>query len=153
MPKITKQDVMQKYTVRVYDRDQAEILDRALVKFMPMIGNKTDTIRHFALLGAEKMLGDSQINNSINFSEIRRYMQEIDTKLDKIKNTQKAYFVETTSEVLTNQSMTNFNNKLLLKSMGLSRSDFGKDWKYEPNDYDLEEKRNQYKGDLANGRR
>ena len=153
MPKITRQDVMQKYTVRVYDRDQADLLNRAMEKFMPMIGNKTDTIRHFALIGAEKMLGDSQINNSINFSEIRRYMQEIDTKLDKIKNSQKAYFVETTSEVLTNQSMTNFNNKLLLKSMGLTHRAFEKDWKYELNDNHLEEQRNQYKGDLANGRR
>ena len=153
MPKLTKQDVMQKYTVRVYDKDQADLLNRAMEKFMPMIGNKTDTIRHFALIGAEKMLGDSQINNSINFSEIRRYMQEIDSKLDKIKNSQKAYFVETTSEVLTTQSLTNFNNKLLLKSMGLSHRAFEKDWKYEPNDYHLEEQRNQYKGDLANGRK
>lgn len=153
MPKLTRQDVMQKYTVRVYDKDQADLLNRAMEKFMPMIGNKTDTIRHFALLGAEKMLGDSQINNSINFSEIRRYMQEIDTKLEKIKNTQKAYFVETTGEILTNQSLTNFNNKLLLKSMGLTHRAFEKDWKYEPNDYHLEEQRNQYKGDLANGRK
>ena len=40
MPKITKQDVMQKYTVRVYDKDQADLLNRAMGKFMPMIGNK-----------------------------------------------------------------------------------------------------------------
>ena len=48
MPKITRQDVMQKYTVRVYDKDQADLLNRAMEKFMPMIGNKTDTIRRMS---------------------------------------------------------------------------------------------------------
>ena len=105
MPKLTKQDVMQKYTVRVYDKDQADLLNRAMEKFMPMIGNKTDTIRHFALIGAEKMLGDSQINNSINFSEIRRYMQGVDEKLDKIEKGQKSYFEQLCA--LMNRSVKN----------------------------------------------
>ena len=153
MPKLTKQDVMQKYTVRVYDKDQADLLNRAMEKFMPMIGNKTDTIRHFALIGAEKMLGDSQINNSINFSEIRRYMQGVDEKLEKIEKGQKSYFAETTGEVLTNQAISNFNTKLLLKSLGLTHRAFSKDWKYEFNDNHLEEIRSQHKWDLLNGRR
>ena len=153
MPKITRQDVMQKYTVRVYDKDQADLLNRAMEKFMPMIGNKTDTIRHLALIGAEKMLGDSQINNSINFSEIRRYMQGVDEKLDKIEKGQKSYFAETTGEVLTNQAMTNLNTKLLLKSTGANLRSYSSDWKYEPTDYDLEILRAQTKKDLLNGRR
>ena len=118
-----------------------------------MIGNKTDTIRHFALIGAEKMLGDSQINNSINFSEIRRYMQGVDEKLDKIEKGQKSYFAETTGEVLTNQAMTNLNTKLLLKSTGANLRSYSSDWKYEPTDYDLEVLRAQTKKDLLNGRR
>ena len=153
MPKLTRQDVMQKYTVRVYDKDQADLLNRAMEKFMPMIGNKTDTIRHFALIGADKMLGDSQINNSINFSEIRRYMQGVDEKLDKIEKGQKSYFAENTGEVLTNQAMTNLNTKLLLKSTGINLRSYGSDWKYEPTDYDLEILRANYKKDLLNGRR
>lgn len=153
MPKLTRQDVMQKYTVRVYDKDQADLLNRAMEKFMPMIGNKTDTIRHFALIGADKMLGDNQINNSINFSEIRRYMQGVDEKLDKIEKGQKSYFAETTGEVLTNQAISNFNTKLLLKSLGLTHRAFSKDWKYEFNDNHLEEIRAQNKWDLLNGKR
>lgn len=153
MPKLTRQEVMQKYTVRVYDKDQVDILNRAVEKFMPMIGNKSDTIRHFAIIGAEKMLGDYQINNNINFSEIRKYMQSVDEKLDKIEKGQKSYFAETTGEVLTNQAMTNLNTKLLLKSSGLNLSNYTKEWKYDNTDFDLENLRTETKRDLLNGRR
>lgn len=153
MPKLTRQEAMQKYTVRVYDKDQVDILNRAVEKFMPMIGNKSDTIRHFALIGAEKMLGDYQINNNINFSEIRKYMQSVDEKLDKIEKGQKSYFAETTGEVLTNQAMTNLNTKLLLKSSGLNLSNYTKEWKYDNTDFDLENLRAETKRDLLNGRR
>lgn len=73
------------------------------------------------------MLGDSQINNSINFSEIRKYMQGVDDKLDKIEKSQKSYFVETTGEVLTNQAMTNLSTKLLLKFRGANLRSYSSD--------------------------
>ena len=41
-------------------------------------------IKHFALVGADKLLGDNVINQSIDFSEIRKYLQSIDEKLANI---------------------------------------------------------------------
>lgn len=153
MPKLTKQELITKFTLRVYNKDEAELIDKALKTYKDSFSSKNDAIKYFACVGADKLLGNKQLDNTINFSEIRRYMQGVDEKLDKIEKGQKSYFAETTGEVLTNQAMTNLNTKLLLKSTGINLRSYSRDWKYEPNDYDLEQVRMDYKKDFLDGRR
>ena len=136
----------------MYYDDELEVLNKAINMYRDKFASRNDTIKYIALIGADKLIGDNSLNNSINFSEIRKYMQGVDEKLDKIEKGQKSYFAETTGEVLTNQAMTNLNTKLLLKSTGINLRSYSSDWKYEPTDYDLKVVRAQAKKDLLNGR-
>lgn len=153
MLKTTRKELITKFTLRVYNKDEAELLNKALKTFEGSFSSTNDAIKYFACMGADKLLGNKQMDNSINFSEIRRYMKDVDDKLEKIEQGQKSYFAETTGEVLTNQAMTNLNTKLLLKSTGINLQSHSKGWKYEPKDYDLEQCRKEYKKDLLDGRR
>ena len=153
MAKIKTKNLKDQYLFRVYDDDESNLLHRALIKFKDNFVSKSDAIKYFACVGADKMLGDNSLNQSINFSEIRKYIQGIDEKLEDIKNSQKVYFAETNGEILANQSMTNLNTKLLTKSTGINLRSYTPDWKYSLDDYELEELKTKYKEDLLNDRR
>ncbi len=153
MAKIKTKNLKDQYLFRVYDDDESELLHRALIKFKDNFNSQNDAIKYFACVGADKMLGDNALNQSINFSEIRKYMQGIDEKLEDIKNRQKVYFAETSGEILANQSMTSLNTKLLTKSTGINLRSYTLDWKYSLDDYELDELKNKYKEGLLNGRR
>lgn len=153
MPKTTKKELLTKFTLRVYNKDEAELLNKALKAYNERFTSTNDAIKYFACIGADKLLGDNLLDNSINFSEIRRYIKDVDERLSRIETAQKVYFSENTAEVLTNQAMTNFNTKLLLRSADKKYHNFTKDWKYEPNDYELEQVRNALKKDMLSGRR
>lgn len=153
MAKIKTKNLKDQYLFRVYDDNESELLHRALIKFKDNFNSQNDAIKYFACVGADKMLGDNNLNQSINFSEIRKYMQGIDEKLENIKNRQKVYFAETNGEILANQSMTSLNTKLLTKSTGINLRSYTPDWKYSHDDFELDELKNKYKEDLLNGKR
>jgi len=106
---------------RVYDEDEFNLLKRALEKFKDKFESKNDAIKYFALIGANILLGDNMMNNSINFSEIRRYMENINNKLELLKNRQRIYFVETNSEIQSNQAQNILQSELpkFFKKVGL----------------------------------
>lgn len=105
MARIKTKDLTTQYMVRVYDQNEYDLLKRALEKFKDKFESLNDAIKYFALLGADKMLGDNTLNKSINFSEIRKYMQSIDEKLGELQGDQRMNFVDTNAEVKTNQSL------------------------------------------------
>lgn len=99
------------------------------------------------------MLGDNSINNSINFSEIRKHMQSVDESLKIINNRLKSYFVETTGEVLTAQALTNFITNIIIKEFNFKPNNFTEDWKYYSHDEDeVERLRDKLKKDLLDVR-
>lgn len=89
MARIKTKDLKTQYMIRVYNQDEYEILKRALEKFKDKFDSLNDAMKYFALLGADKMLGDNALNQSINFSEIRKNLQEINDKLTNISANQK----------------------------------------------------------------
>ena len=78
----------------VYYDDELDVLNKAIDMYRVKFASRNDTIKYIALIGADKLIGDNSLNNSINFSEIRRYMKTIDEKLEDIKGEQKLNFVE-----------------------------------------------------------
>ena len=147
-------DLKESYAFRVYYDDELEVLNKAIDMYRDKFASRNDTIKYIALIGADKLIGDNSLNNSINFSEIRRYMKTIDEKLEDIKGEQKMNFVETNAEIKTNQSLINLNTNILKKTTGINLNNYTQNWKYKPhNQYDVEELRDNFAEDLLNGRK
>ncbi len=147
-------NLKESYAFRVYYDDELEVLNKAINMYRDKFASRNDTIKYIALIGADKLIGDNSLNNSINFSEIRRYMKTIDEKLEDIKGEQKLNFVETNAEIKTNQSLINLNTNILTKSTGINLNSYSLDRKYKSlNQSDVEELRNNFAEDILNGRK
>ena len=151
MARIKTKDLKTQYMIRVYNQDEYEIFKRALEKFKDKFDSLNDAMKYFALLGADKMLGDNVINQSINFSEIRKYLQSIDEKLANIMGRQKMDYVQTNAEIKTNQSLLNLITKLLNKISNINIHNYTNNWKYTPLDeYGLDEEKQNHLRELLN---
>lgn len=142
MARIKTKDLKTQYMIRVYNQDEYEIFKRALEKFKGKFDSLNDAMKYFALLGADNMLGDNALNQSINFSEIRKSLQEINDKLTTISANQKMDFVDTNANVRVNQALLNLITKLINKQSPINLSSYTQSWKYEPLDINgIEEQR------------
>ena len=142
MARIKTKDLKTQYMIRVYNQDEYDIFKRALEKFKDKFDSLNDAMKYFALLGADKMLGDNTLNQSINFSEIRKSLQEINDKLTTISANQKMDFVDTNANVRINQALLNLISKLLNKQSPINLNSYSQGWKYDPLDENgIEEQR------------
>ena len=153
MARIKTKDLKTQYMIRVYNQDEYEIFKRALEKFKDKFDSLNDAMKYFALLGADKMLGDNALNQSINFSEIRKYLQEINDKLTTISANQKMDFVDTNANVRINQALLNLITKLLNKQNPINLNAYSQGWKYDPLDENgIEEQRENFLEELLDVR-
>ena len=134
MARIKTKDLKTQYMIRVYSQDEYDIFKRALEKFKDKFDSLNDAMKYFALLGADKMLGDNALNQSINFSEIRKNLQEINDKLTTISANQKMDFVDTNANVRINQALLNLITKLLNKQNPINLNSYSQGRKYDPLD-------------------
>lgn len=142
MARIKTKDLKTQYMIRVYDQNEYEIFKRALAKFKDKFDSLNDAIKYFALIGADKMLEDNALNQSVNYSEIRQSLKEINEKLIEIKCNQKMDFVDTNANVRINQALLNLITKLLNKENPINLNSYTQSWKYEPLDINgIEEQR------------
>ena len=122
MARIKTKDLKTQYMIRVYNQDEYEIFKRALERFKDKFDSLNDAMKYFALLGADKMLEDNALNQSINYSEIRQSLKEINEKLTEIKCNQKMDFVYTNANVRINQALLNLITKLLNKQNPINQT-------------------------------
>lgn len=134
MARIKTKDLKTQYMIRVYNQDEHEIFKRALERFKDKFDSLNDAMKYFALLGADKMLGDNALNQSINYSEIRQSLKEINEKLTEIECNQKMDFVDTNANVKVNQALLNLITKLLNKQSPINLNSYSQGWKYDPLD-------------------
>ena len=153
MARIKTKDLKTQYMIRVYSQDEYDIFKRALEKFKDKFDSLNDAMKYFALLGADKMLGDNTLNQSINFSEIRKNLQEINDKLTIISANQKMDFVDTNANVRINQALLNLITKLLNKQSPINLNAYSQGWKYDPLDENgIEEQRENFLEELLDVR-
>ena len=153
MARIKTKDLKTQYMIRVYNQDEYEIFKRALEKFKDKFDSLNDAMKYFALLGADKMLGDNALNQSINYSEIRKSLQEINDKLITISANQKMDFVDTNANVRINQALLNLITKLLNKQNPINLNAYSQGWKYDPLDENgIEEQRENFLEELLDVR-
>lgn len=142
MARIKTKDLKTQYMIRVYNQNEFDLLKKALATFKDKFDSLNDAIKYFALVGAGKMLGDNALNQSINYSEIRQSLKEINEKLIEIKCNQKMDFVDTNANVRLNQALLNLITKLLNKENPINLNSYTQSWKYEPLDINgIEEQR------------
>ena len=142
MARIKTKDLKTQYMIRVYNQDEFDIFKRALERFKDKFDSLNEAMKYFALVGADKLLGDNALNQSINFSEIRQSLKEINEKLTEIKCNQKMDFVDTNANVRINQALLNLITKLLNKENPINLNSYTQSWKYEPLDINgIEEQR------------
>ena len=151
MARIKTKDLKNSYLFRVYDEEENKVFEKAIKMFADKFDSKSDMVKYFALVGVDKMLGDNAINQSINFTEIKKYLQSIDEKLANIVGRQKMDYVQTNAEIKTNQSLLNLITKLLNKISNINIYNYTNDWKYTPLDeYGLEEEKQNHLRELLN---
>lgn len=151
MARIKTKDLKNSYLFRVYDEEENKVFERATKMFANKFDSKSDMIKYFALVGADKLLGNNEINQSINFSEIRKYLQSIDEKLANIMGRQKMDYVQTNAEIKTNQSLLNLITKILNKISNINIHNYTNEWRYTPLDeYGLDEEKQNHLRELLN---
>ena len=151
MARIKTKDLKNSYLFRVYDEEENKVFERAIKMFADKFDSKSDMVKYFALVGADKLLGDNVINQSINFSEIKKYLQSIDEKLANIVGRQKMDYIQTNAEIKTNQSLLHLITKILTKLSNINIYNYTNNWKYTPLDeYGLEEEKQNHLRGLLN---
>ena len=151
MARIKTKDLKNCYLFRVYDEEENKVFERAIKMFADKFDSKSDMVKYFALVGADKLLGDNVINQSINFSEIKKYLQSIDEKLANIVGRQKMDYIQTNAEIKTNQSLLHLITKILTKLSNINIHNYTNYWKYTPLDeYGLEEEKQNHLRGLLN---
>ena len=151
MARIKTKDLKNCYLFRVYDEEENKVFERAIKMFADKFDSKSDMVKYFALVGADKLLGDNVINQSINFSEIKKYLQSIDEKLANIVGRQKMDYIQTNAEIKTNQSLLHLITKILTKLSNINIYNYTNNWKYTPLDeYGLEEEKQNHLRGLLN---
>ena len=151
MARIKTKDLKNSYLFRVYDEEENKVFERATKICTDKFDSKSDMVKYFALVGADKLLGDNVINQSINFSEIKKYLQSIDEKLANIVGRQKMDYIQTNAEIKTNQSLLHLITKILTKLSNINIHNYTNNWKYTPLDeYGLEEEKQNHLRGLLN---
>ncbi len=151
MARIKTKDLKNSYLFRVYDEEENKVFERATKIFTDKFDSKSDMVKYFALVGADKLLGDNVINQSINFSEIKKYLQSIDEKLANIVGRQKMDYIQTNAEIKTNQSLLHLITKILTRLSNINIHNYTNNWKYTPLDeYGLEEEKQNHLRGLLN---
>ena len=84
MPKI-KQTLKSQLTLRIYNQEDKDILDKAYNRTKSGFDNLSDFIRYCTVTGAEKLLGDNEVEQRANLDEIRQSLIEIHNEISYIK--------------------------------------------------------------------
>ena len=146
-------ELKEKFTFRVYYDDELNKIQKVIDRYRDNFNSLNDTLKFVILVGCDKLIGDNELNQSINFSEIRRYMKSVDERLEKIEGNQKMNFVENQAEIIANQKLINLNTNILTKATEINLRSYTPEWKYTPHDeYELENIKTITKREILNGR-
>ena len=87
MPKISRQQLKDQFTLRIYNQEDKDTLDKAYERNKAGFDNISDFIRFCVIAGAEKLFGDNEIDQRLNLIEIKELLKDIQSKLFDIKGT------------------------------------------------------------------
>ena len=103
-----KQSLKSQMTLRIYDKEDKEILDKAYKRTKSGFDNISDFIRYCTVTGAEKLLGDNEIDQRANLDEIRQSLIEIHNEISYIKYDNKQNKSEHKTDIALIKKMLNY---------------------------------------------
>ena len=107
MPK-TKQTLKSQLTLRIYNQEDKDILDKAYNRTKSGFDNLSDFIRYCTVTGAEKLLGDNEVDQRANLDEIRQSLIEIHNEISYIKYDNKQNKSEHKTDIALIKKMLNY---------------------------------------------
>ena len=107
MPKI-KQTLKSQLTLRIYNQEDKDILDKAYNRTKSGFDNLSDFIRYCTVTGAEKLLGDNEVDQRANLDEIRQSLIEIHNEISYIKCDNKQNKSEHKTDIALIKKMLNY---------------------------------------------
>lgn len=103
-----RQSLKSQMTLRIYDKEDKEILDKAYNRTKSGFDNLSDFIRYCTVTGAEKLLGDNEIDQRANLDEIRQSLIEIHNEISYIKYDNKQNKSEHKTDIALIKKMLNY---------------------------------------------
>ena len=137
MPKIKTKHLKEQFTVRIYNQEDKEILDKAFERNKTGFDNISEFTRYCLVVGAKKLLGDTEVDQTKNLQEINEELEDIKHDLFLVKVNQKYNHKETLAELELAQKLSNYNANILYCA------NYRKDFEYsiENGHIDLEQER------------
>ena len=137
MPRIKKKHLKEQFTIRIYNQEDKEILDKAFERNKSGFDNISEFTRYCLVVGAKKLLGDTEIDQTKNLQEINEELEDIKHDLFLVKVNQKCNHKETLAELELAQKLANYNANILYCT------NYRKDFEYsiENGHIDLEQER------------
>lgn len=103
-----RQSLKSQMTLRIYDKEDKEILDKAYNRTKSGFDNLSDFIRYCTVTGAEKLLGNNEIDQRANLDEIRQSLIEIHNEISYIKYDNKQNKSEHKTDIALIKKMLNY---------------------------------------------
>lgn len=116
MPKISRQQLKDQFTLRIYKQEDKDLLDKAYERNKTGFDNISDFIRFCVITGAEKLIGDNEIDNRLNLSEIKELLKEIKSKLFDIKGNVDINHYEQKTDNKLMEKMLNYISNVIYNS-------------------------------------
>ena len=137
MPKIKTKHLKEQFTVRIYNQEDKDMLDKAFERNKTGFDNISEFTRHCLVVGAKKLLGDTEVDQTKNLQEINEELEDIKHDLFLVKVNQKYNHKETLAELELAQKLSNYNANILYCT------NYRKDFEYsiENGHIDLEQER------------
>ncbi|MEG1751522.1 MAG: hypothetical protein RR140_00060 [Clostridia bacterium] len=116
MPKILKQELKDQFTLRIYKQEDKDLLDKVYEKNKAGFDNVSDFIRFCVISGAEKLIGDNEIDQRLNLNEIKELLKDIKTKLFDIKGNVDINHYEQKTDSKLMEKMLNYISNIIYNS-------------------------------------
>ena len=136
---MTKQ-LKDQFTLRIYNTEDKDILDKSYLRCQSGFDNKSDFQRACLILGAKKMLGDSEIDHSKNLSEINEKLEDHTKKLERIDKKLDVYNKEIGLELNIIKYLCNFIANVVYNSNGNVKVNYADIFNGLFNEYDIYKK-------------
>ena len=114
---MTKQ-LKDQFTLRIYNQEDKNLLDKAYSRCQSGFDTKTDFQRACLVVGAKKMLGDAEIDHSKNLSEINEKLEAHTKKLERLEKKLDVYEKELEVSFMTIEYLCNFIANVVFNSNG-----------------------------------
>ena len=104
-----KQDKLKdQFTLRIYNQEDKDVLDKAYERNKSGFDSISDFIRYCTITGAEKLLGDNEIDQRLNLTEIKQHLTTIKNDLRTFNSEREQDHIDNQVDRLIIQKLANF---------------------------------------------